>query len=426
VSQKSKKNILFVDDDPLLIRGFQRSMTENSNEQEIPTSMDWNIYFCSNSQEALKVLAQRTIDVIVTDLRLPGVRGLELLNIVAERYPEIIRFILTGNTEEDITLQAVRSAHQSIAKPLELANLRYTIERSCQLKQLLNDDHLTKIITGIRQLPSLPNLYIRLLDELQSSEPTPKVIGDIISQDITMTAKILQLVNSAFFSIPTTVTNPQRAVTILGINIIKALVLTIGVFSRYQNVHNPYFSLEELWQHSIYVGNIAKMIVQTQDGNTQMQSDAQVIGMLHDIGKLLQLEIPNFFHKYKIMKREALSIDIEYKLLGTSHAEIGAYLLGLWGLPDLIVESVAYHHTPIKQIGNGFTVLSAVHLANGLYHLCTSEKPLGYEAYLDLNYLRRINVIDKLETFTNICRNVLAPIRQSSQNDNNKNIEKKA
>lgn len=140
---------------------------------------------------------------------------------------------------------------------------------------------------------------------------------------------------------------------------------------------------------------------------TKVQDEAQVAGVLHDIGKLLQLRIPNFFHSVKIAEGRVL-LDSEYNAFGTSHAELGAYLLGLWGLPEVIVEAVAFHHKPARQVSSKFSVVSALHIANGLYHRESAiEGELGYEACVDLPYLQKIKMDKHLDEWTELAKQMI-------------------
>jgi putative nucleotidyltransferase with HDIG domain len=391
---EQKRQILFVDDDPLITNGYKRSLDEFSDE--------WDTYFTNSGKEALVFLAKQPIDVIVTDLHMPEMDGNELLEKVTDIYPQTIRFVLSGNIDELRSIKTAHSAHQQLIKPCDLSLLHKMVENSCRLKDTLTNPLLKARITGLKRIPSLPSLYLKLTEELQTKDPEPRIIGDIISHDVAMTAKILQLVNSAFFGLPTEITSAQRAATILGTNIIKALVLGSQVFAEYQSYSNPWFSIEKLWQHSLIVGNLSKSIAASAGLSTNSQEQAQLAGMLHDIGKLLELDIPGYSPTNAIQNAKDI-LDAEYRVLGTSHAELGAYLLGLWGLPQAVVESVAYHHNPSAAGTGEIGVITAVHIANGLYHQANETKQeTHFEDYLDIEYVRRLNLDTSLVTWATL------------------------
>lgn len=391
------RSILFVDDEVNIIMGLKRSLRG--------LTRDWELYFASSGQEALQILAEHPIDVIITDIRMPGMDGGELLEIVSERYPQVIRFVLSGQSDQEMALKSSRVAHQFIAKPCETRILVQTIQHSLELRELQTNPALTRIITSIKKLPSLPSLYLQLVQEMESPDAALKKIAAIISQDITMTAKTLQLVNSAFYGLSSKVTNLQQAVTILGINTLKSLTLYSGVFSEFESTPNRFISIDKLWDHSIGVGTLARQIVRLEGGTTQMQDDAQVAGVMHDIGKLIQMRVPDFYETYtQKVYAGTPPLRAEYEILGTSHAELGAYLLGIWGLPDPVVQAVAYHHMPSRQSPASFSALTAVHIANVFWLIKPETAAEEAPKYLDNAHLQPLNLLDKVKFWAEMYR----------------------
>jgi putative nucleotidyltransferase with HDIG domain len=396
---KQKHSILFVDDDPLILKGFRRSMDEYSD--------DWNVDFASSGKEALTKLAQNPFDAVVTDMHMPGMDGIQLLDAVSRDMPGVMRFVLSGNTSDAQIMQSTHLVHQMIPKPSDMDKIYSIVERSCRLRDQLSNPHLLRIITGIKTLPSVPLLYNRLIKELQSEDASAQAVGNIIAQDAAMTAKILQLVNSAFFGLADSVSSPQRAVTILGLNTVKALVLGIQVFSEYQGRTNLPISVDAIWKHSMLVSNLAYSIARDLKLSTQEREDARVSGVLHDIGKLMLFKIPDVFQQIRFNKNGLILIESEYKVLGTSHAEMGAYLLGIWGLPTPIIEAVAYHHKPGNNISAKAGLLTALHVANGLMNLCVHEKNGAFAAYLDTDYLQKVGVGKQLDEWKQNAQNLI-------------------
>ena len=396
---ETKRLVLFVDDDPLIIRGYQRSVEEYLDE--------WEPFFCTSGKEALDLLDQQPIDVLITDMRMPVMDGNALLATVIQKYPGVIRLILSGNIEEASAYKAAGLAHQLIAKPCDIRVIREIVEQSCHLRDMLSDKKLVKLVTGIKNLPSMPALYVRLMKEFESEQPTLKQIGNIISQDVAMTAKILQLVNSAFFSLPYNVSNVNQAITILGLNTIQALVLSVGVFTEYQARSSSDFSLETLWQHSITVGNLSRSIAAEAGLNRTAQDEAQLAGILHDVGKLIESEIPGFFQEINKNPNDTY-METEIRILGTSHAEIGAYMLSLWGLPNSVIQAVAYHHSPSRHGSTKFDVVAAVHIANGLYYLAgTDSEMCKQENYLDMEYIQQIQATQMMDGWHSLAKIIM-------------------
>lgn len=352
----------------------------------------------------LKSLETAPIDVIVADMRMPQMDGATLLAKVQERYPHVVRIMLTGYSDKEIALRSTKSAHQFLAKPCDGETLRYTIERTCQLRELLRDRKLLQVVTGITVLPSLPSLYRELIREMEAPNASLKRIGAIVAQDMAMTAKVLQLVNSAFFGLPQRVTNPVQAVTLLGLNNLKPLVLYVHLFEAFEATSGSGQVIEALWEHSVAVGGLAREIARLEKADREVTDEALTAGLLHDIGKLLLLlRLPDCYAKLKGLVGGAgdWSPADEYALIGTSHAELGAYLLGLWGIADTVVEAVAFHHQPGKSVADRFTVLTAVHVANGL----VKEGDCSLQT-VDQDYLRRLGLEPKISRWVELCREV--------------------
>jgi HD-like signal output (HDOD) protein/ActR/RegA family two-component response regulator len=406
--KKTVKNVLFVDDEPFILKGYERSTEEYEG--------DWSVFFATSGREALDLMTQTPIDVIVTDMRMPGMDGKELLEQVSRQHPGIVRFVLSGNAENLMGLQFTNLAHQFLTKPCDLEILKKSIDQIFNMRQLLDNPQLTQLINGIRKLPSPPLLYNKLMKEIQSENSTSKAIGDIISQDMALTAKILQIANSAFIGMSNKIADPQRAVTVLGINTIKALVLSIHVFAEAESDSMPAISVEKLWRHSILVGSIAREIASESAKGQQFQNDAQIIGLMHDIGKLLQLRLPDFAARLRAFTRD-LTLDEEYEIFGTSHAEMGAYLLGIWGLPIEFVEATAFHHTPAKLPGRDFNLGALVHIANGLYYMHTSSQPGNYHDHLDIQFLEQAGLSRDLDKWADIAFELIEKQNRGSETE---------
>lgn len=377
-------NILFVDDETNIIQALKRMLR--------PMKDVWNTFFAESGDEALTLLRNTNIDIIVTDMKMPGMDGAKLLSIVKDKYPGIIRIILSGFSEMEYVMKTSNSAHQFLAKPCQVDELKNTINRLSNLKKLVISDDVKRIITGLSNLPSLPGLYKQLDSELNSANVSIKKIGDIISQDITMTAKILQMVNSAFFGLPQKINDPVQAVNFLGMDTIKSLVLFHHLFSVFSANDSIQTYLEEIWTHSFEVANKAKkiMAIQNQNHNTLEQTFAA--GLLHDIGKLVLIQIPEYQAKIiELGKTNGIRLrEYEQITFGAEHSLIGGYLLGLWGLPDYIIESTAFHHAPMAVANENFSTLSAIYFAN----INLSEENLDID-YLESIHLKDDNVFNE-------------------------------
>jgi putative nucleotidyltransferase with HDIG domain len=306
-----------------------------------------------------------------------------------------------------------------------------SIERICRLQDVLRNETLKKIVTGINNLPHIPFLYNLIVEEMQSPEGSIKKVGQLISQDVSMTAKILQLVNSAFFALPLKITDPQQAAVFLGIETLKSLVLSVHVFSSFsKDTELCGFSPVTMRSHSLSTARLAADIAREEKSDRKVVEEAMLGGMLHDIGKLILLKLPE---KYKevmgiIETTGCSSVEAEYTVMGTSHAELGAYLLGLWGLPDNVIESVAFHHKPSKLIesmlpgtskdiklkpestekhSKKITALTAVHVANALMMQENCSSDTTSFQYVDMLYLETLELTKRLPKWVELYVNTI-------------------
>lgn len=389
-----KKKILFVDDELNVLDGLRRMLRSMRDE--------WVMGFAASGPEALEILERAPFDVVVSDMRMPGMDGAKLLSEVMRRYPEIIRIVLSGHSDEETILRSVGPAHQYLSKPCDAEVLKTTVGRACALRDLLNDDTLKRLVSRLDSLPSLPSLYVELMEELRSGKASMARIGEIISKDIGMTAKVLQLVNSAFFGLPRHVSSPTEAVVLLGIDTVKALVLSVHVFSQFEPAQLHTFSISELQRHSLATAARARSLTEVENLEPMLRDHAFMAGLLHDAGKLiLAANLPDPYSEV-IQRASAEKLPLheaEHRVLGVSHAEVGASLLGIWGIPDPIVEAVAFHHQPVACPHRSFSPLTAVHVANALEHRDSDRHEAGSE--LDLDYLNNLGLSERLDSWRN-------------------------
>ncbi|HPT44671.1 MAG TPA: response regulator [Candidatus Rifleibacterium sp.] len=366
----TKFSLLFADPDKNVHDGHRRMIKA--------LKPDWSLMFAVTAREAMSKIVILRPAVIISELNMELEDGSDLLQTVQKAYPEVIRIVLSSEPdgESEVVLRATQSAHRFLAKPCKGEVLVGQIERAGSLRRLLNSRELITIIGGIPYLPSLPAIYHELVAAIASPLTPLSEIGDIIARDVSMTGRVLHLVNSAFFGLPRKVSNPQTAVVMLGINVIKSLVCYVKLFFAAPDVILPGLSLDQMWSHSSQVARLSKEIAASCNASAAVQEEAFLAGMLHDVGKLLLLDHPAYYHK--VMKplagvSEKTFSDAEYRTFGTSHAEIGAYLLGLWGLSDQVVEAVACHHRPAQLQFESSVVLRATHLANALLCMAADE-----------------------------------------------------
>lgn len=382
-----KKQILFVDDEPRILDGLKRMLR--------PMRREWDVSFASSGQEALDILSKNPFDVVVSDMRMPGMDGGQLLTKVMELYPHIIRIVLSGQSEQEMIMKSVRPTHQFLSKPCSAEMIKLVIQRSCDLRDMLASDALKDAVSQIQSLPSLPTFYNKIMKTVQSPKASLKDIGKIIEQDVAMTAQILKLVNSAYFGFYSNISNPVQAVTILGVNIIKTLVLSIEIFSIFETGKEHDFSFDKLWEHSKLAGIFARNIAMDITKDQHFIDDAFTTGFLHDIGLIvLASRLPEAYKQIlNDARHKKITIyEAEFGVLRSTHAEIGAYLLGLWGFSDDIVEAIAMHHKPIIRHDEPFSLITIVHLADIFVQDILGPRQGIQISKLDKNYIEKLNL----------------------------------
>lgn len=354
------RSALFVDDEPLVLEGLRRMLR--------PLRKDWQMTFAASAQDACRALEEQRFDVVVCDMRMPGMDGAALLEHVRIRQPEAARIMLTGQTDREATLRMVGCAHRFLSKPCEPESLERTLERACALRELVRHERVAAAAAALGRLPSLPEIYDELNRVLASPDCTPKRMAETLAKDIAMTAKVLQLVNSAFFGVRRKVTAVEQAAMLLGTELIRAIVLSDCAFAALA-AGTSQDEFDALRRHSLAVGAAARAIARHEGAEKGIVDEATQGGFLHDIGRLvLATALPQEAAAARALAaRERTPLPAaELALVGCTHAALGAYVLGLWGLPEAIVETVAYHHDPDAVRVGGFAAVTAVFAADAL------------------------------------------------------------
>jgi HD-like signal output (HDOD) protein len=376
-----------VDDEVKVLQGLTRMLRPMRNE--------WDMTFIDDPRKVLELLEQRSYDAIVVDMKMPQMDGAELLAEVKQRKPGIARIVLSGHAEREGAMRSVGLAHQFLAKPCDADTLRATVARACELRGFLVEAGLADTVGQLGQLPSLPKLYQAITEEMAREDASLARVASIMGQDLAMTAKVLQLVNSAFFGLGRRVANIGEAVSYLGVDVIRSLVVSHSAFASFEANDLPFF--QQLWRHSSLTAALAKAIARLESRDPLVHAESFQAGMLHDIGVLVYAaRLPN---EYREVRRFAESGEgslaaRELETFGCDHGRIGAYLMGLWGLSDRIVEAIAYHDRPSSCSYQKVAPLTAVHAASALVLEAMGRE--GFETKLDMGYLETVGCAGSL------------------------------
>lgn len=321
--------VLFVDDEPLVLQALKRMLFDVAG--------NWQIDTATSGYEALEKLEAAPFDVIVTDMRMPGMDGAALLAEVHARYPSMARIVLSGQTEQESAFRALGTAHQFLSKPCSPKMLTEVVKSAFELRALTPNNRVAELASSVQRLPPMPRIHNKILETISSPSGSLREAADLVMQDPGLTAKVLRVVNSPFFARGSIVRDIRTAVGRLGLDLLHAIVLTERAASGV-----PVAKLERMQRAALSAAGIACRLVSVEE-----QKTAYTAALLCDIGTLvLEQGAPD---ELAAVKEHATEVGIplhvaEKELLGSSHAEVGAYVLGLWGVPQVIVDAVLAHH----------------------------------------------------------------------------------
>ena len=338
---KSPRRILLVDNDPTIVDELRHAIHSHCQQ--------WQVETTRGAMPAIERLRCQRFDAIVSDMKMPAIDGAELLACAGDLQPGIIRIIVTAAPSEASLLRSIGPVHQVLSKSSDARLLVEALERAFRLQETLGSDRLRTLTGKLKRLPSPPDLYEQVKRELASETASANAVGRIVAQDIAMSAKLLQLVNSAFFGSPAAINDPVRAVVVLGVDVVKSLVLLVHVFEQLDHARNAGVPLQRIFDYGLISARAAQIIA-TEANLPRAEIDrAYIGGLLHDVGLLvLGSAVPNDMRAIlaEAHRTDSPLEEVECLKLGASHADVGAYLLGLWGLPTQVVEAVAFHHRP--------------------------------------------------------------------------------
>jgi HD-like signal output (HDOD) protein len=390
----AKKRILFVDDEEMVLRSIARLLRPMINE--------WEMEFVGSGARALSRLSEARFDVIVSDMRMPGMNGAELLNEVMKRYPKTVRLILSGFADRELILKCIGSTHQYLAKPCDEQELKMALLRAARLEESLENETVRQLVTSCSVLPSVPTLYSEIIEMLQDPETDTEAIGSIIIKDGGMTAKILKLANSAFFGLGRDISDVGEGVAYLGTETVKSLILFSNAFSQQEHLKISAFSIEALSRHSLVTANASKMVAICEGAERKLVEETYVAGLLHDVGKLiLAANLPDQYQEaITVAQREKMPLWLaERKVFGADHADLGGHLLGLWGLPVPVVEAIALHHRPSVAVQKRFAPLTGLHAGNVLAASGNSVVDNVPASAIDTNYFFELGLNGRMNAW---------------------------
>jgi putative nucleotidyltransferase with HDIG domain len=382
--------VLFVDDDIALLDDLRRSL--------LICGANWDITIATTGEEALKLIDEYGCDVVVTDMRMPGMDGAELLAIVRDEHPELMRILMSGNADISFTQRLVPQAHQFLHKPCQPSVVIPLVERVYELGRRIYDDELKRVLGQITELPRPPQSVLRLNALLDDPEAGLEDVAEVVEQDMALTVKLFQLVNSAQYGLLRSIQDVREAVSYLGMNTVRNLAVSVEVFRTFSAESSQHASvIQELHDHAYHVAQIARQLVLVRD----QANEAFVAGLLHDVGLLALVSyFPDRFTALQdaAEKSELPIWDLEMEMVGAHHSDLGAYLLNLWGLPYSVVEAVSRHHDAPQLPQRKMDPTHAVCIADAIVSSQHNGKLLreSGEAGLETSYLEELGVLERV------------------------------
>jgi HD-like signal output (HDOD) protein/CheY-like chemotaxis protein len=331
------EHILFVDDEPHLLAGLRRMLRAERDH--------WRLSFATSGTEALQVIADDPVDVIVSDMRMPVMDGAELLARVQREHPSTARIVLSGQADRASVISAIRSAQQFLAKPCDAATLTAAIGRAVDVRRMLIDPDLRRLIGGVSSLPTLPTVYHELVEAMDRPEVDLAAVSEVLASDVATSAEVLKLVNSAFFGLARQISTVDAAVSLLGLDNIQALVLAGSVFRTDSSTG---VDVARLRADALRRAAIGRAVAQQEGWPAHERNLAVLACMLRDLGTLVLAEgLPEAAAGLRAALAAepdadpARRAELEVAAYGCPVPVASAYLLGLWGFAPTVVYTVA-------------------------------------------------------------------------------------
>ena len=374
------RRVLLVDDEPRIVAGLQRLLR--------PHRALWDVAVATSAHDALAMLEERSFDVIVSDMRMPEMDGAAFLKIAREKYPATMRIVLSGQTDASAAQRVVPVAHQFLSKPTDPAVLLETLRRVADTRNEIADPRVHAAVGGIDALPSRPSICHELLELVSSEDSAVDALARVIQREPAIVLKLLQVVNSSFFGLRRRICSVVEAVTYLGTERLKNLVMSLSIVGSLPP-RATLFDTEAFHRHSLAVARGARVVA----AGCESAETSFVAALLHDVGKLVMAStMPEIYDEVAARAAEARTSfeEAERELGGFGHVKVGACLLELWGLPFPVVEAIVAQQRAPSIDGAGLRSWDAVHVA----HRLVESDP--FESEEDRAYLERIGVRDRL------------------------------
>ena len=358
-----KAKILFIDDQENILQSLKLSLRSMRNE--------WDMSFAPSGAEGLEMFDRIWPDVVVTDMRMPNMDGSHVLKGIQKRRPDVGKIILSGYSDKETVIKNLQLANEYLSKPCKTQDLIAAIRNTLRTNDIILNPEIKNIIAEIETIPTSSAVYERLIGELENDNANPRIISEIISQDISLSTNLMRIINCTFFNFPMQAKDIDHAVRMLGSQTLLNILKSSHLFEKFKEFENSEISIKMLWAHSLRVARFAKIIAASSDLPETSCNDCVIASMFHDIGKFIFASkmASQFSEVIAMVKKDNCSIDIaERCILGASHAEVGAYLLARWGFSHEQISILRSHHSEEVMTSLEVTPQMVLFVADSLDH----------------------------------------------------------
>lgn len=401
------KRVLFIDSNEIVLQTYK--------EQFQYKGEDWQAFFVPDATSAMEILTYSAIDIVIADLKMPIVDNEPVFALIKKGWPKVVRVIVSSIPASAKDTELISLSHRFIMKPANIADLETIINEIYYLQRIVLNDETRKVAAQIDSIPALPDIFKQLTDEINSSNPSMKRVGEIIAKDVGLSADILKMINSPYFGLKNQVSSPEHATKLLGLEVVKGVALSTSLVKSFALTGIDMQRVERVVEHSLITANITKLILESEKVSPLLVDMAFSAAILHDVGYLMFASSEVISEKYQgaieISEASFRPLwEVEREILGTTHGEVGAYLLGLWGFPDSIIEAIAFHHSPSKAAGDSSMILCALHLADIFTDEIFPQLSFGSPGGVDYSFLERMHISSHKDTWRQMaidfCKNI--------------------
>ncbi|MFN0241879.1 MAG: HDOD domain-containing protein [Planctomycetota bacterium] len=401
------KRILVVDPEPALLQGLQ-IVSE-------PQRGRWQLLWLRSSVEALNSIATDPFDVVLVNVAASASEGLALLAELQAKHPAVRRFAIADAAQSEVHQCAASTAHCCLVKPCAASAVKSALVRGFALQEMLTSERVKYLVAGMPDLPCAPPVYFECVAATSGRSATAADVGAIVAKDAALSARLVKLASSPSFGAAQPVETPVQAAEKLGLDTLKSLVIALQTFAQFDETRMKDLSINDTWGHSLQVAKFTRHILESELFDEQQLEYGFLAGILHDIGKLvLALNRPDRYLATRMLAERSHEdrAELERRLFGAHHGALGAYLLHSWGLPNSVVEAVAFHHAPAQYPEANFAVMTAVHIADCLARVDLKRAEFAPIPGLDRAYLSDLGYGHRLTRWLKACRRATGELQR--------------